>query len=194
MNTLTIKTLEVAGLYPALTSVYLSFGKEAKTKYTNEITTTHIDTDDAGAITGLDVSLITNGHIDLKDIRLLTKLINRGDEHAKVLRGIQVWADITAPIYWWYEMETYRIGHERLMSESTMHTEGKGLSGEELQKVKGAIPMGHLHRKVDVFSYQTLRRICRQRDGHRLPEWAEFIRWAKTLPFAKQLIFGEDYE
>ena len=89
----------------------------------------------------------------------------------------------------WAEIETYRAGHERLCSESTMHIDCKGLQGEELQKAKSEIPMGKELTKIDMFSYQALRNICRQRANHRLPEWHEFIDWVHTLPLAEELIF-----
>ena len=123
-----------------------------------------------------------------QDLQLMTTLVKRGDEHAKVVRGINVWAKITAPVYWWAEEETYRAGHERLASESTMHIDCKGLSGKELQEAKAAIPMGKELTKVDMFSYQTLRRIVAQRHNHRLPEWHTFVDWVRTLPFAEELI------
>ena len=126
--------------------------------------------------------------IDDRDLSLLQTLIKRGDEHAKVVRGINVWAKITAPVYWWAEEETYRAGHERLASESTMHIDCRGLSGKELQEAKAAIPMGKELTKVDMFSYQTLRRIVVQRHNHRLPEWHQFIDWIRTLPFSQELI------
>jgi hypothetical protein len=63
--------------------------------------------------------------IDPKDLHLMSTLIKRGDEHAKVVRGIMVYAEINAPRYWWQEMDTYRIGTDRLSSESTMHIQGK---------------------------------------------------------------------
>ena len=100
-----------------------------------------------------------------------------------------MWAKITAPVYWWCEEETYRMGHERLASESTMHVDCRGLTGQELQEAKAAIPMGKELTKVDMFSYQTLRRIVVQRHNHRLPEWHQFITWIKTLPLAEELIF-----
>lgn len=72
-----------------------------------------------------------------KDLTLLQALIKNGDEHAKVVRGINVWVEIKAPIYFWWDFETYTVGHQRLCSESTMNQECKGLTGEELQKAKG---------------------------------------------------------
>jgi hypothetical protein len=127
-------------------------------------------------------------NFDEKDLKLMKTLIKRGDEHAKVIRGIIAYAEIEAPVYWWCEMETYRAGHERLSSASTMHVECRGLAGEDLVKAKSEIPMGKTLKKIDFFSYQCLRNIVKQRKGHRLPEWATFIEWIKSLPFAEQLI------
>jgi hypothetical protein len=70
-----------------------------------------------------------------------------------------------------------------------MHVECRGLTGEDLVKAKSEIPMGKVLKKIDFFSYQCLRNIVKQRRGHRLPEWATFIEWVKSLPFAGQLIF-----
>ena len=92
---------------------------------------------------------------------------------------------------WVYrELETYRIGRERLGCESTMHCECKGLSGEELEEAKDAIPMGHIQKTCDMVSYQTLRRIYVQRRNHRLPMWKAFCKWIESLPFAEQLILA----
>ena len=75
-----------------------------------------------------------------KDLSLAQKLIIAGDEHAKCMRGINVWVEITAPWYWWNEWTTYVIGNiplddaTPLSSTSSMHIDCKGLKGEELQK------------------------------------------------------------
>ena len=55
------------------------------------------------------------------DLTLCQKLINSGhDSHSKFMRQIFVSMDITAPLYWWKEMDQYRIGCTT-NSESTMH-------------------------------------------------------------------------
>ena len=118
----------------------------------------------------------------------MTRLIKAGDEHAKCIRGIRVGVIIKAPIWFYRELETYSIGRDRLSSESTMHIDCKGLSGEELMAAKDEIKTGHQQRTVDTISYQTLRRIYFQRRNHRLPIWHQFCDWIKTLPFAEQLI------
>ena len=189
-KTMKIETIEIAGLAGALTALRLPFGKEVRSGIVAKNTLLwHINTDDkswAG-----NTYEIPGNHIgvDFKDLTLMQTLVKRGDEHAKVVRGIMVWAKITAPVYWWCEEETYRMGHERLASESTMHIECRGLSGEELVQAKSAIPMGKELTKVDMFSYQALRKMVMQRHDHRLPEWHQFIDWIKTLPLAEELIF-----
>ena len=54
------------------------------------------------------------------DMKLAQTLISAGPEHRKFLRQIFVSVDITAPIYWWKEMSTYKIG-TTANSTSTMH-------------------------------------------------------------------------
>lgn len=44
------------------------------------------------------------------DHRLLTSLANAGPDHGKFLRFITVSLDITAPLYWWKEFDTYKVG------------------------------------------------------------------------------------
>lgn len=55
------------------------------------------------------------------DMELMTKLVKAGDEHAKFMRMINVTVDITAPLYWWKEFDTYKVGTVA-NSCSTMHT------------------------------------------------------------------------
>ena len=54
------------------------------------------------------------------DLELMTRLSNAGDDHGKFLRMINVTVDITAPLYWWKEFDTYKIGTVA-NSCSTMH-------------------------------------------------------------------------
>lgn len=124
----------------------------------------------------------------VKDFKLIMNLIKAGDEHAKVMRGLIAWIEIDAPIYFWREMETYRAGRERLSCESTMHIDCRGLQGEDLQKAKAEIPMGKMQKAVDMFSYQTLRRIYKQRKNHRLPEWREFCAFIEKLPYVEFIV------
>jgi len=54
------------------------------------------------------------------DRKLMEALIKAGEPHRKFLRQIFVSVDISAPIYWWSEFDTYRIGVDK-NSTSTMH-------------------------------------------------------------------------
>ena len=55
-----------------------------------------------------------------KDLDLMTRLRNAGTDHRKFMRMIVVYVDITAPLYWWKEFDTYKIGTVA-NSCSTMH-------------------------------------------------------------------------
>lgn len=55
-----------------------------------------------------------------KDLTLMKKLSAAGDDHGKYLRMITVMADVTAPLYWWKEYDTYKVGTVA-NSCSTMH-------------------------------------------------------------------------
>lgn len=54
------------------------------------------------------------------DLTLMKNLFNAGTEHRKYLRMINVYMDITAPLYWWKEFDTYKVGTVA-NSCSTMH-------------------------------------------------------------------------
>lgn len=183
-NMIEIKTLEIAGFASVLQALRLPFGKECRSYCGwSENLIQQSDNDEE-----IYFPSLTLHEIDNRDLKLLSTLVKRGDSHAKCLRGLIVYAEIEASIYWWVEAETYRAGHERLSSQSTMHVDAKGLVGDELVKVKAEIPMGKPLKKIDFFSYQCLRNIVIQRSNHRLPEWHNFIDWVRTLPFAKELI------
>ena len=54
------------------------------------------------------------------DLDLMTRLRNAGTDHRKFMRMIAVYVDITAPLYWWKEFDTYKVGTVA-NSCSTMH-------------------------------------------------------------------------
>ena len=54
------------------------------------------------------------------DLKLMEKLSKAGTDHRKFMRMITVYVDITAPLYWWKEFDTYKIGTVA-NSCSTMH-------------------------------------------------------------------------
>lgn len=55
------------------------------------------------------------------DLALMKKLVKAGTDHRKFMRFITVTCDITAPLYWWKEFDTYKVGTVA-NSCSTMHT------------------------------------------------------------------------
>lgn len=54
------------------------------------------------------------------DLELMKSLVKAGADHSKFRRKINVTLDITAPLYWWKEFGTYKVGTVR-NSCSTMH-------------------------------------------------------------------------
>lgn len=62
--------------------------------------------------TNIDPDLYSLGNIDLgeNDYALMQRLSNAGTEHRKYMRMMPVYVRITAPLYWWSEFDTYKIG------------------------------------------------------------------------------------
>ena len=58
--------------------------------------------------------------IGKNDLDLMKRLAKAGTDHRKFMRMIVVYADVTAPLYWWKEADTYKVGTVR-NSCSTMH-------------------------------------------------------------------------
>lgn len=179
-----IKTLEIAGMASVLQALRLPFGKDCRSECTCNMT---INEDYQPPM----LSTESNCFIDERDLHLLSVLVKRGDEHSKALRGLNVYAEINAPRFLWQEIDTYKIGTERLSSESTMHIQGQGMSTEELVKMKEELKEGTMQKRVQFFSYQTLRRIWIQRHNHRLPHWHKFCEWIENLPFFDILIMPD---
>lgn len=59
-------------------------------------------------------------HVGPNDLKLMNTLRNAGTDHRKFMRMIAVYLDITAPLYWWKEFDTYKVGTVA-NSCSTMH-------------------------------------------------------------------------
>jgi len=104
-----IETLEFAGLRSALHGMRnpLDSWDKSDNRYTTYVNRYGIET-------------VLDWKIGDADSGLSTKLQKAGPEHCKHMRQIMVWADITAPRYWWMEFDTYRLGVEK-NSCSTMH-------------------------------------------------------------------------
>lgn len=176
--------------------------------------------------------------IGSNDLNLLQRLIAGGSEHRKFMRQIMVSVDITAPIYWFKEFDTYKIG-TTANSTSTMHKLAskpitiEDFEMDDFERVKvfdrepyspddytdeiwdyiidicetlrqryietkdtrywkeliRILPESYLQTRTVTINYENLYSIVRQRKGHKLTEWAQFIDWVHTLPYADELIF-----
>lgn len=105
MTTLTVKVLKVSGLDIAGRFVGLPVGKALAEVNPNP------------------------NYIPPDKLATLSRLVKAGDEHAKILRQVVAWFEITAPRYWWAEMDTYRAGGEGY-SASTMHVTPRDIGGD----------------------------------------------------------------
>lgn len=97
-----IRTLEVAGLAPAIKAMRNPMNSWSKSDSCFD-------------------DPFRDDVVGTADRDLSERLQKAGPEHCKHLRMIQVWADITAPFYWWKQADCYRAGVEKV-STSTMHT------------------------------------------------------------------------
>ena len=100
------------------------------------------------------------------DLKLMKTLSKAGSDHAKFLRMINVTVDITAPLYWWKEFDTYKVGTVA-NSCSTMHRlthkpfELSDFSFEHLigchSSVISNILNGRTYREIEMTPYDTAK-------------------------------------
>ena len=74
----------------------------------------------SGPYNGTVTDTETFFEIGSNDFNLMKRLRNAGTDHRKFMRMIAVYVDITAPLYWWKEFDTYKVGTVA-NSCSTMH-------------------------------------------------------------------------
>lgn len=95
------------------------------------------------------------------DQKLMTQLAKAGTDHRKFMRMITVYLDITAPLYWWKEFDTYKVGTVA-NSCSTMHKitakefDVNDFSHEHIEELDGdeySMPYDWLLRTVDILNY-----------------------------------------
>ena len=83
------------------------------------------------------------------DHDLMMRLRNAGTDHRKFMRMITVYLDITAPLYWWKEFDTYKVGTVA-NSCSTMHKiHAKEFTLEDFSCEKLYDPLGDLRPIID---------------------------------------------
>ena len=184
-------------------------------------------------------NIVINNNIGENDLKLAQSLIKSGSEHRKFMRQIFVSVDITAPIYWWKEFDTYKVGTVA-NSTSTMHKlastpitrdcfemdDFENLEGiflvqdngssdvegvwfeliENLEDIRQRynktkdkrywkelirlLPESWLQTRTVTMNYENVLNIVHQRKNHKLTEWSKsFIDWAKSLPYAEELLF-----
>lgn len=75
------------------------------------------DTEYNTVISGIGANPVEVGP---NDLNLMKRLLNAGNDHSKFMRMITVTVDIAAPLYWWKEFDTYKVGTVA-NSCSTMH-------------------------------------------------------------------------
>ncbi len=164
------------------------------------------------------------------DLDLAKRLSSAGTDHRKFMRMIFVSVDITAPLYWWKEFDTYKVGTVA-NSCSTMHKiHSKKLTyddfsfdklNEESLKMMDSLldyfesirvkyletkdkalwynmiqllPSSFNQMRTVTMNYENLRNMYFARKSHKLDEWHVYCDWIKTLPYAKELIIGDDNE
>ena len=162
------------------------------------------------------------------DLGLMKRLYKAGSEHRKYLRQIFVSLDITAPLYWWKEFDTYKVGTVA-NSCSTMHKiqskefSRKDFSCEHLEehnlKILDAVilalnterynynfgklksqwwqmiqllPSSYNQKRTITMNYENAITIIKQRTGHKLTEWEDFVALLRRLPYVEEIIDGSE--
>lgn len=136
-----------------------------------------------------------NDHLLERLWKRARKLSGLGDGHDKFLRMLRADMLITAPLYWWKQFDTYKVGTVT-QSESTMHTlmkspitqnmfegeidpvflkvlEGFRLAGD-FDALNSHLPHSFLQTRVVSTNYAVLQNIIKQRHDHKLVEWQDF--------------------
>lgn len=183
----------------------------------------YVSLDDAGHYTVTPVASLGDN-----DLSLMRTLYKAGTEHRTYARMIQVSMDITAPLYWWKEMDRYTVGKSQV-SCSTMHKiAAKEFSIEDfsVEHIHDSVrelfhltiealnicrntyletkdkqywwdliqllPSSYNQRRTVCMSYETVFKIIKERTGHKLDEWNDFIAVLKNLPYVKEITDNEE--
>lgn len=165
-----------------------------------------------------------------KDLDLAMRLRKAGSDHRKFIRQIFVSVDITAPLYWWKEYDTYKVAtvanststmhkihskpfelddfsHDHLTPDSLAFLEvivkrleevrlryAEGKKKEDWYDLIQLLPSSYNQMRTCTLNYETLVNIYYARRNHKLEEWHTFCQWIKTLPYATEIIIGEETE
>ena len=139
----------------------------------------------SGPFNGTVTDTETFFEIGEKDLDLMKRLRNAGTDHRKFMRMIVVHADITAPLYWWKEFDTYKVGTVA-NSCSTMHKihdneftlddfSYEHLGNEEfgVNGLRSTTSMDILGIIIDALNYY---RRCYNEDGKSKDDWYNLIQ------------------
>lgn len=170
--------------------------------------------------------------IGKNDLKLAQSLIKAGSEHRKFLRQIQVGIDLTAPIYFWKQYDTYKVGtvtnscstmHKITSKEFTFndfsyeHLIPRAVNAlqntinelnywrevyllgeqdippkdkEVWYQMIQLLPSSYNQKRTVTLDYENIYSMIHQRQHHKLDEWSkDFIAWARSLPYANELLF-----
>lgn len=103
---------------------------------------------------------IVGFNLGKNDLSLMRKLSNAGTDHRKFMRMMPVYVRITAPLYWWKEFDTYKIG---TVTNSCSYNQTRNV----------------------MMHYEVLANIYKSRKDHKLDEWREFCQWIEELPYSE---------
>ena len=128
--------------------------------------------------------------------KVADRLAHKGGGESKFLESVSVWIEVTAPRFFHQQLDTYRVGMTK-QSQSTMHTIlrkpltqdnfsgyvypstirklNRDIKNKEFKAVKDNLPESFLQKRVICTNYKVLQNIERQRRGHKLKEWQEFL-------------------
>lgn len=159
------------------------------------------------------------------DLDLMRRLYKAGTEHRKYLRQIFVSMDITAPLYWWKEADTYKVGtvanscstmhkiHSKKFTVSDFSCEQmtEDITCEAFRNTIKALnfnrdmfletkdkkwwwnmiqslPSSYNQRRTVTMNYENVMTIIKQRSGHKLDEWNQFVETLKGLPYITEIM------
>lgn len=138
--------------------------------------------DEGEQIINFDFDCVEYVKLGEKDIDLAQRMIKAGTPNDKFLRQIFTSVDITAPLYWWKEMDTYKVG-TTANSTSTMHKlASTPITKEcfELDDYNGGLPLiddVHIGLRVDCFIDDLEQLRQKYLETKDVKYWKELIRW-----------------
>lgn len=148
----------------------------------------------------------------------------KGGGHNKFLESIQVWVYIQAARSFWSEFDTYRVGMTKQSSSTMHTLDKRpviqgdfesntslGLIAafnkcldyykdesnkyyKDITALKENLPEGFKQERMISTNYMCLQNICRQREGHRLKYWKQFIDSIREQIKHPEFIFKDEKE